>query len=161
MGVYNGNSIYNDSVVTVEKVEEIAESVAETVAEEIADEKISENGKGVFFATYGETSYYDLLEAYEAGKTICVNYTYSNYTVTIPLGWKSNVGHEPFYFLCNDKTTTNTTIQLSIDDNDTWSYNYITELTIDSALDSVSENPVQNKVIYAAIGDVESLLAAL
>lgn len=159
MGVYNGNSIYNDSIVTVEKVEEIAQSVAETVAEEIADEKISENGKGVFCATFGTTSYDELVEAYEAGKIICVNYSYRNYTVTIPLGWKSSVGHEPFYFLCDDKTSSNSSIQLSIDDLNTWSYNYIN--SVDSALDSVSENPVQNKVIYAAIGDVESLLAAL
>lgn len=34
-------------------------------------------------------------------------------------------------------------------------------ITVDDALSSTSENPVQNKVIYAAIGDVESLLAAL
>lgn len=34
-------------------------------------------------------------------------------------------------------------------------------VVVDSALSSVSENPVQNKAIYAAIGDVETLLAAL
>lgn len=34
-------------------------------------------------------------------------------------------------------------------------------VTIDSALSSTSENPVQNKVIYNAIGDVESVLATL
>lgn len=34
-------------------------------------------------------------------------------------------------------------------------------ITVDTALSSTSENPVQNKAIYAAIGDVESLLAAI
>jgi hypothetical protein len=34
-------------------------------------------------------------------------------------------------------------------------------ITVDSALSSTSTNPVQNKVIYAAIGDVETLLAAI
>ena len=34
-------------------------------------------------------------------------------------------------------------------------------VTIDSALSSTSENPVQNKVIYNAIGDVESILSTL
>ncbi len=32
-------------------------------------------------------------------------------------------------------------------------------ITVDSALDATSENPVQNKVIYAVIGDIESLLS--
>lgn len=34
-------------------------------------------------------------------------------------------------------------------------------ITVDSALSSSSTNPVQNKVIYTAIGDIETLLAAL
>lgn len=34
-------------------------------------------------------------------------------------------------------------------------------ITVDTALSSTSTNPVQNKVIYAAIGDIETLLAAL
>lgn len=34
-------------------------------------------------------------------------------------------------------------------------------VTVDSALDSTSENPVQNKVIYQAIGDIETLLASI
>ena len=32
---------------------------------------------------------------------------------------------------------------------------------VDNALSSTSENPVQNKVIYQAIGDIETLLAAI
>lgn len=34
-------------------------------------------------------------------------------------------------------------------------------VTVDSQLSSTSENPVQNKVIYDAIGDIETLLAAI
>ena len=34
-------------------------------------------------------------------------------------------------------------------------------VTVDSQLSSTSENPVQNKAIYAAIGDIESLLSAI
>lgn len=34
-------------------------------------------------------------------------------------------------------------------------------ITIDSALSSTSDNPVQNKVIYSAIGDLESLLSSI
>lgn len=37
----------------------------------------------------------------------------------------------------------------------------VTDYTVDSALSSTSEHPVQNKVIYNVIGDVETLLAAL
>ena len=35
------------------------------------------------------------------------------------------------------------------------------DYVVDNALSSTSENPVQNKVIYAAIGDVETVLARL
>lgn len=35
------------------------------------------------------------------------------------------------------------------------------QITVDSALSSTSENPVQNKVIYAAIGDIEAALRAI
>ena len=35
------------------------------------------------------------------------------------------------------------------------------QITVDSALSSTSENPVQNKVIYAAIGDIESALRTI
>lgn len=34
-------------------------------------------------------------------------------------------------------------------------------ITVDSALDSTSENPVQNKAIYSAIGNIETILATL
>lgn len=37
----------------------------------------------------------------------------------------------------------------------------ITVPTVDTALSSTSTNPVQNKVIYAAIGNVESVLQTL
>lgn len=45
---------------------------------------------------------------------------------------------------------------LSIDSN-----TGVLSATVDTALSSTSENPVQNKVINAAIGDIETLLAAL
>lgn len=32
-------------------------------------------------------------------------------------------------------------------------------ITVDSTLSATSENPVQNKVIYAAIGNIEALLS--
>lgn len=34
-------------------------------------------------------------------------------------------------------------------------------ITVDTALDATSTNPVQNKVITAAIGDIETLLASI
>ena len=34
-------------------------------------------------------------------------------------------------------------------------------ITVDSSLSSTSTNPVQNKVIYTAIGDVETILQTL
>ena len=34
-------------------------------------------------------------------------------------------------------------------------------VTVDSALNASSENPVQNKVIAAALGDIESILATV
>ncbi len=35
------------------------------------------------------------------------------------------------------------------------------QITVDSELDSTSENPVQNKAIYAVIGDLETILASI
>ena len=34
-------------------------------------------------------------------------------------------------------------------------------VTVDSTLDSQSTNPVQNKVVFAAIGDIETLLGGI
>lgn len=58
MGVYLGQSVYNDSQVTPEWVEE----------------EIAKNGKGVFFATYGQTTYQNILQEYNNGKIIVVKY---------------------------------------------------------------------------------------
>lgn len=58
MGVYLGQSIYNDSQVTPEWVEE----------------EIAKNGKGVFFATYGQTTYQNILQEYNNGKIIVCKY---------------------------------------------------------------------------------------
>lgn len=58
MGVYLGQSVYNDSQVTPEEVEEL----------------IEQNGKGVFWAQYNVTSYDDTLAAFDDGKIIlCKN----------------------------------------------------------------------------------------
>ena len=40
-------------------------------------------------------------------------------------------------------------------------YRELQQYGYDTALSSTSQNAVQNKVIYAAIGDIETLLAAL
>ena len=58
MGVYLGQSVYNDSQVTPEWVEE----------------EIAKNGKGVFFATYGQTTYQNILQEYNNGKIIVCKY---------------------------------------------------------------------------------------
>lgn len=58
MGVYLGQSVYNDSQVTPEWVEE----------------EIANNGKGVFFATYGQTTYQNILQEYNNGKIIVCKY---------------------------------------------------------------------------------------
>ena len=42
-----------------------------------------------------------------------------------------------------------------------WENGPVPTMTVDSALSPTSENPVQNKVIYNTIGDIETLLAAL
>lgn len=46
-------------------------------------------------------------------------------------------------------------------ENHTHTLSDVTDYAVDSALSSTSENPVQNKVLYGVIGDVETLLAAL
>lgn len=58
MGVYLGLSVYNESQVTPEWVEE----------------EIAKNGKGVFFATYGQTTFQNILQEYNNGKIIVVKY---------------------------------------------------------------------------------------
>lgn len=63
--------------------------------------------------------------------------------------------------------TNNKQDKLTAGDNITIENNVISatgggsSITVDSALDSTSENPVQNKVIYAAIGDIESALQTI
>lgn len=58
MGVYLGNSVYNESEVTPEWV----------------NDEIEKNGKGVFFATCGVTTFNDILQEYNNGKIIVCKY---------------------------------------------------------------------------------------
>ena len=59
MGVYKGNGVYNDSQVT----------------EEYVREEIQENGKGVFYVEYNETSRQDIIDAIIAGKIVVLKET--------------------------------------------------------------------------------------
>lgn len=58
MGVYLGQSVYNDSQVTKQFV--LGE--------------IAKNGKGVFFATHGQTTFQSILQEYNNGKIIVCKY---------------------------------------------------------------------------------------
>lgn len=58
MGVYLGQSIYNESQVTPEWVHD----------------EIAKNGKGVFFATHRQTTYQNILQEYNNGKIIVCKY---------------------------------------------------------------------------------------
>lgn len=68
--------------------------------------------------------------------------------------------------LLTQKATIAGTEKIPVSDTEYVTTNQIASLgggsvTVDSALSSTSENPVQNKVIYTAIGDIETLLAAI
>ena len=68
--------------------------------------------------------------------------------------------------LLTQKATIAGTEKIPVSDTEYVTTNQIASLgggsvTVDSALSSTSENPVQNKVIYSAIGDIETLLAAI
>ena len=70
--------------------------------------------------------------------------------------------------LLSQKATIAGTEKIPVSDTEYVTTNQIASLggggstvTVDSALSSTSENPVQNKVIYSAIGDIETLLAAI
>lgn len=88
MGVYLGQSVYNDSQVTEEKVEEL----------------IEENGKGVFFAEYDETSYNDVATAYDEGKIVIAVYRQSSaagssYDYFTLVNYNQAMGHSEFVFV--------------------------------------------------------------
>lgn len=88
MGVYLGNSVYNDSQVTLEKVEEL----------------IEENGKGVFYAEYNVTSYDDVKTAYDDGKIVIAKYSQSSsggssYDYFTLVNFNQAMGHSQFVFV--------------------------------------------------------------
>lgn len=80
MGVYLGDSIYNNGL-TKKEVEEM----------------IEKNGKGVFFAEYNVTSYSDVLAAYNDGKIVIAKYTDSGTDYYLTL-W--SFGSDTFNFVC-------------------------------------------------------------
>lgn len=88
MGAYLGQSVYNDSQVTEEKVEEL----------------IEENGKGVFFAKYNETTYNDVATAYDEGKIVIAVYRQSSaagssYDYFTLVNYNQAMGHSEFVFV--------------------------------------------------------------
>ena len=88
MGVYLGQSVYNDSQVTEKKVEEL----------------IEENGKGVFFAKYNETTYNDVATAYDEGKIVIAVYRQSSaagssYDYFTLVNYNQAMGHSEFVFV--------------------------------------------------------------
>ena len=88
MGVYLGPSVYNDSQVTEERVEEL----------------IEENGKGVFYAEYNVTSYDDVKTAYDDGKIVIAKYSQSlsggsSYDYFTLVNFNQAMGHSQFVFV--------------------------------------------------------------
>lgn len=219
MSAYLGGSVYNDSEVTKEWVEN----------------QIQENGPGVFWVTYNVTTLQELQDARDAGKIPVIKYTAQNGNVIYaPINIKGVSGYYTFssglsenndyflfrlsnsgvwsmsqhsakdVFICEYGTTTfqqvkdaydagltlyckapgvssstfgiltyynntafifvsltdvNTIVNMYVDSNG-WATSNRT-LTYDNSLNASSTNAVQNATLYAVIGDVESLLAAL
>lgn len=137
MGVYRGQSVYNDSQVTPEDIEEL----------------IEQNGKGVFFVDYGQTTYQDALSAYNDGKILFCRFSGLN----LPLYY---TGNNVFTFVII-QASSNDKLQLNLTNNG-WEQPQTQKIvTVDNALNATSQNPVENRAIYDVVGDVESLLAAL
>lgn len=80
MGVYLGNTVYNDSQVTEEFVREL----------------IEKNGKGVFFAEYAVTRYNDVLAAYNDGKAVFLKFKQYSQVV-------EKYGYSPLYSFDDDE----------------------------------------------------------
>lgn len=155
MGLYLGQSVYNDGEVT----------------EEFVREQIEANGKGVFFAVVGTTSYNDVLAAYNDGK------------IVLAVEHNDEQGHATFYPLTTfdpdpdegDEFTfmrdlDNTFEYYNLHIRGGWSYRYYKNIiTVDSQLDPTSHNPVENMAIAAEItaindkitGDLNDIFLAL
>ena len=150
MGIYFGNSVYNDSQVTKEWV----------------DEEIIKNGKGVFIAEIGTTPYNDVFSAYNDGKIIISkilkNQTNGVRTSYYPLLEYETNSDEGDNFLFGLATNGNVFTYWNLHIWGGWSSKIISSLVvIDNQLNEQSSNPVSNSAIYAVIGDVETLLADL
>lgn len=150
MGAYLGASVYNDSQVT----------------EEWVREQIEKNVKGVFFVEIGSTSYADTLAAYNAGKMLIAKQSINttsgvdtNYYQLLLFDTDSDEGD---YFTFGRVLNGNTFTYWNLHVNGGWGNKTMSPVvTIDSQLYPNSHNPVANSAIYAVIGNVESLLAAL
>lgn len=137
MGLYLGQSVYNEGEVT----------------EEFVREQIEANGKGVFFAVVGTTSYNDVLAAYNDGK------------IVVAVEHNDEPGHATFYPLTTfdpdpdegDEFTfmrdiDNTFEYYNLHIRGGWSYRYYKNIiTVDSQLDPTSHNPVENMAIAAEL----------
>lgn len=150
MGVYLGNTVYNDSEVTPAWVQE----------------EITKNGKGVFIAEIGTTPYNDVLSAYNDGKIIIGKYAENTIhgvnTRYFPLLQFETDSDEGDYFEFGVATGGNVFTYWNLHVQGGWGSKTIGQLVvIDDQLNAQSNNPVSNSAIYAVIGDIESLLAAL
>ena len=153
MGVYLGQSVYNDSQVTPQWV----------------DEEVAKNGKGVFFATYGQTSSQDIRQEYNKGKTIVCKYEPSTPgEVTTYYLNLVRFDTETFDFVgvMDDGTIYKTSINV----NEGWdNVTTIPPMVVDAVLNSSSHNPVENMAIAAELtainnkitGDLNDIFLAL
>lgn len=135
MGINHGESIYNDSQVTEEKVKDL----------------IEKNGKGIFLAEYDVTSYSDILAAYNEEKLIITKFSAGGYTVYAPLTF---IGSDPFYFEVVNRINGNDKFVLAIGSNNQWVMSHASLVAVDAAIDPTSINPVQNKAIATALTEI-------
>lgn len=143
MGVYLGQSIYNDSQVTPEWVHD----------------EIEKNGKGVFYTVIGTTTYNDTFDAYKDGKVVIAvkfddveteHATFYPLYIFDPDPDEGNV-----FIFARDIDNTFEYYNLHI--NGGWSSRYYKNIvTVDSQLDSSSHNPVENMAIAAELTEINN-----
>lgn len=149
MGVYLGPSVYNESQVTGAWVHD----------------EIAKNGKGVFFVDYHVTSYMDAKTAYDAGKVLIMRKTTTteqghDYVYYSLLAWYQD-SDEGDQFRFGRANNNNKYENYYLHIRGGWSYVGESIVTIDNALNAMSNNAVTNAAITAVIGDIETLLQNL
>lgn len=122
--------------------------------------------KNVFLADIGTTPYNDVLSAYNDGKIIIGKYaentTYGVNTRYFPLLKFETDSDEGNYFEFGAATGGNVFTYWNLHVRGGWGGKTTSEIVvIDDHLNAQSGNPVSNSALYAVIGDVETLLAAL